>query len=76
MLSCTLSPYFVYLLCFSFVLKPESSKKRANDSAAKTPVSTKKAKIASPKSGNLLVSIYLMWSFVFSFLRNLKHLML
>lgn len=46
-----------FLDCITFILKPELSKKRANDSAGKTPVPAKKPKAAaSPKSGNLLVN--------------------
>lgn len=42
-----------------YALKAETSKKRATDSATKTPVSSKKAKTATPqKTGIFLIFLY------------------
>ena len=52
--NCICKLYFSFSILNTLIsiLKPEVIKKRPNESASKTPVSSKKAKVASPKSGN------------------------
>jgi len=51
-----------------FVLKVDQGKKRANESASKTPVSSKKSKNATPEKTGETKLYYIL--FLFSFLSN------